>query len=187
MSLTHYYYYNPTINPWLFSQLFYPINWNNVSVMSICVDVVLCEHHIRSEILLLVEHDPAFSQMAKEGNVLFNNALNTFYLRLYDVRHMVKHHSDSEKGNPLPPHRLLFPINSKVFLYAPSHRQDSTYNGLCYTSRGALTWTRNSSMGPSSSWRIDPTTHGTMSERSYHGATSRSLSAMLQIYILKLD
>ena len=49
----------------------------------------------------------------KEGNVLFNNALNTFYLRLYGVRHMVKDHSDSEKGNLLPPHRLLFPINSK--------------------------------------------------------------------------
>ena len=40
----------------------------------------------------------------KEGNVLFNDALNTFYLRLYGVRHMVKDHSDSEKGNPLPPH-----------------------------------------------------------------------------------
>ena len=47
-----------------------------------------------------------------EGNVLFNDALNTFYLRLYGVRHMVKDHSDSEKGNPLP-HRLLFSINSK--------------------------------------------------------------------------
>ena len=49
----------------------------------------------------------------KEGNVLFNDALNTFYLRLYGVRHMVKDHSDSEKGNPLPPHRLLLTINSK--------------------------------------------------------------------------
>ena len=48
----------------------------------------------------------------KEGNVLFNDTLNTFYLRLYGVRHMVKDHSDSEKGNPLPPHRLLFPISS---------------------------------------------------------------------------
>ena len=45
--------------------------------------------------------------------VLFNDALNTFYLWLYGVRHMVKDHSDSEKGNPLPPHRLLFLINSK--------------------------------------------------------------------------
>ena len=44
---------------------------------------------------------------------LFNDALNTFYLRLYGVRHMVKDHSDSGKGNPLPPHRLLLSINSK--------------------------------------------------------------------------
>ena len=51
--------------------------------------------------------------LRKEGNVLFNDALNTFYLRLYGVRHMVKDHSDSERGNPLPPHRLLFPISSK--------------------------------------------------------------------------
>ena len=43
--------------------------------------------------------------LEKEGNVLFNDALNIFYLRLYGVRHMVKDHSDSEKGNPLPPHR----------------------------------------------------------------------------------
>ena len=49
----------------------------------------------------------------KEGNVLFNDALNTFYLRLYGVRHMVKDHSNIEKGNPLLPHRLLLSINSK--------------------------------------------------------------------------
>ena len=52
-------------------------------------------------------------KVKKEGNVLFNDALNTVYLRLYGVRHMVKDHSDSEKGNPLPPHRLLFTINNK--------------------------------------------------------------------------
>ena len=49
----------------------------------------------------------------KEGNVLFNDALNTFYLRLHGVRHMVKNHSDSERGNPLPSHGLLFLISSK--------------------------------------------------------------------------
>ena len=31
----------------------------------------------------------------KEGNVLFNDSLNTFYLRLCGIRHMVKDHSDS--------------------------------------------------------------------------------------------
>ena len=53
------------------------------------------------------------SMVRKEGNVLFNDALNTFYLQLYGVGHMVKDHSDSERGNPLLPHGLLFPINSK--------------------------------------------------------------------------
>ena len=47
-------------------------------------------------------------------NVLFNDALNTFYLRLYGVTpYMVKDHSDSKRGNPQPPHGLLFPISSK--------------------------------------------------------------------------
>ena len=79
----------------------------------------------------------------KEWNVLFNYALNIFYLRLYGVRHMVKDHSDSERGNPLPPlNVLLFPISNKGSFYAPSQRQDSTYNGLCYTSHGALAVTR---------------------------------------------
>ena len=41
-----------------------------------------------------------------------------------------------------------FRLTAMVLLYAPSHRQDSTYHGLCYTSRGALAGTRNSSMGP---------------------------------------
>ena len=49
----------------------------------------------------------------EEGNVLFNDALNTFWLRLYGVRHMVMDHSDSKRGNPLPPYGLLFPISSK--------------------------------------------------------------------------
>ena len=48
----------------------------------------------------------------KEGNVLFNDILNTFYLRLYGIRHMVNDHSDSERGNPLLPHRLHFPNSS---------------------------------------------------------------------------
>ena len=39
-------------------------------------------------------------------------------------------------------------LTARVILYAPSHRQDNTYHGLCCTSRGALAGTRNSSMGP---------------------------------------
>ena len=36
-----------------------------------------------------------------------------FILRLYSVGHMVKDHSDSERGNLLPPHGLFFLISSK--------------------------------------------------------------------------
>ena len=53
-----------------------------------------------------------------KGNDLFNDALNTFYLRLYGVGHIVMDHSDRYRGSPQPPlYRLLFPISSKgVFI-----------------------------------------------------------------------
>ena len=83
-----------------------------------------------------------------------------------------------------------FWLAAMVLLYASPHIQDSTYHSICYTSCGTLAGTRNSSMlstmkdrsdDPSHHersllpWRIDPTTHHTMSERCYHGATSRSV------------
>ena len=99
----------------------------------------------------------------KEGSVLFNDALNTFYLRLYGVGHMVKDYYDSVRGNPLPPlHGLQFPISSKdsfiarVLFYAPFHRQDNTNHGLCKISNGAMAGTRG----------VDPITHCTITGRS---------------------
>ena len=64
-----------------------------------------------------------------------------------------------------------FQLAARVLLYASFHRQHNTYHVLCYTSRGALAGMRYSSVG--SPWRIDPMIHRTMSECSYHGATSR--------------
>ena len=73
-----------------------------------CVDIIFSIHlsQLRPKQVCLYQH-------RWKEIFLLNDALNTFYLRLYGVRHMVKDHSDSEKGNPLTPHRLLFPINSK--------------------------------------------------------------------------
>ena len=52
----------------------------------------------------------------QEGNIFNLTTHSThFILRLYGVGHMVKDHSDSERGYPLPPHGLLFPINSKGY------------------------------------------------------------------------
>ena len=51
----------------------------------------------------------------KKGNVPFNNMLNTFYLLLFCITHMVKDHSDCKRRNLLPSlHGLLFLISSKV-------------------------------------------------------------------------
>ena len=83
-----------------------------------------------------------------------------FILRLYGIRHKVKDHSDSERGNLLLPHGQLF--LQKLF-YTHHPRQDSIYHNLCYTCHGALTGMRNSSIAL---WRIDLITHCTMSEHS---------------------
>ena len=71
------------------------------------------QHRLLPLLLLLTHLGFIITQSRKKGSVLFNDALITFYLRLYGVRHMVKDHSNSERGNPLPPHGLLFPISSK--------------------------------------------------------------------------
>ena len=56
----------------------------------------------------------------KEGNVLFNDALNTF---LSTVIWRRNHHMG-----------YSFKLAARVLLYAPSHRPESTYHSLCYTS-----------------------------------------------------
>ena len=75
---------------------------------------------------------------------IINNTFNTFYLWLYDVRPIQIAREETcccHMG-------YSFRLTARVILYAPPHRQDSTYHGLCCTSRGALAGTRNSSMGP---------------------------------------
>ena len=96
--------------------LFISLNISSVQlriVFDVFVKTRTCSNCPRS-VLKLFEHLMTLPHTReRERDVLFNDALNTFYLLLYGVRHMVKDHSDSEKGNPLPPHRLLLSINSK--------------------------------------------------------------------------
>ena len=82
--------------------------------------------------------------LLKEGNILFNDALNTFYLPYYmasDI--MVKDHSDSEEETCCHHIGYSFRLEARVVLYASSHRQDNTYHSFCYTSHGALAGTRH--------------------------------------------
>ena len=109
------------------------------AVLSIYLDSIL--------LILLLKFNIRDEGKGK-GNVLFNDALNTFYLRLYGVRHMVKDIQIAREETRCRHMGYSLRLTARVLLYAPSHRLDSTYHGLCYTSRGSLAGTRNSSMGP---------------------------------------
>ena len=66
----------------------------------------------------------------KEGNVLFNDALNTFYLRLdiwYRTTEIVIQETCCSHMD------YSFQLAARVILYASSHRQDNTYHSLCDT------------------------------------------------------
>ena len=102
---------------------------------------MLARYSLPPSNVLIIQH---CQWSRKEGNVLFNDALNTFYLRSHGVRHMVKDHLDREE-TCCQHMGYSFQLAARVLLYAPSHRQDITYHGLCYTSRGALAGMRNSS------------------------------------------
>ena len=95
----------------------------------------------------------------KERNVLFNDAHNTFMViwhRTYGIIQIAR-----EKAHCCHYMGYFFHLAARDLLYAPSHRQDSTYHSRCYTSRGALAGTRNSSIAPRCG--INPTTYRTMS------------------------
>ena len=89
----------------------------SVTLRANTLGVCVCQSPLElTQELHLLSGIPTLDQlMGREQTVVSRDALNTFYLRLYGVRHMVKDHSDSEKGNPLPPHRLLLSINSKGY------------------------------------------------------------------------
>ena len=74
-----------------------------------------------------------------------------------------------------------FRLAARDLLYAPSHRQDSTYSSLCYTSC-SLAGMRNSSMGPL--WGIDLTIHCTMSRLYYFKILLHPLWPLIIIFYL---
>ena len=102
----------------------------------------LIKNHIHPEALsIYVTEANCYSQpplSTREGNVLFNDALHTFYLRLYDVSLWWR---TTQRWEETRCRHIDYSFR------LASHRQDNTYHGLCYTSRGALVGKRNSSMG----------------------------------------
>ena len=119
--------------------MYWCMYWCMTTSMYVCIIVCMyvCMH------IDVCVREREIERGRKEGNVLFNDALNTFYLRLYCVGHMVKNHSDIVREETRCCHMgYYFWLAARVLLYIPSHRQNSTYHDLCYTSRGALAGTR---------------------------------------------
>ena len=63
----------------------------------------------------------------RERNGLFNDTLNTFYLWLYGVRHMVVRKILIVRKETCCHHiGYSYRLAARVLLYAPSHRQNNT-------------------------------------------------------------
>ena len=66
-----------------------------LNIISECLNSQWCEYLTDAWLVFLVPASAPQQEITtlsvgwKEGNVLFNDALNTFYLRLYGVGHMV--------------------------------------------------------------------------------------------------
>ena len=65
-----------------------------------------------------------------------------FYLMIHST-HFYLQMSDMVKDHSATTHCCHYMDNSfqlatRDLVHVPSHRQDSTYHGLCYTSRGSL-------------------------------------------------
>ena len=95
--------------------------------------------------------------------------------------HMVKDHSDSERWNLLPPYGLLFLISSKGYfiMHHPTDKIAHTMVFVIPVMKHWLEW-------EIAQWRIDPMTHHTMSERSYHRATSHFLLSFRMHIIISI-
>ena len=66
-----------------------------------------------------------------------------FYLMMHSTHFIYGYIASDIWLRTIPIVRKETQLTARVLLYAPSHRQDSTYHGLWYPSRGALAETRN--------------------------------------------
>ena len=100
-------------------------------------------HHTETFVTPVVEHGLQREITNKEGNVLFNDTHNTFYISLYGIGLMVKDYSDNERksAGTATSEAGLSSLAARDLLYAPCH-------SLRYTSYELLARSRNSTMDP---------------------------------------
>ena len=94
-------------------------------------DIAHKQYFISNFIIIVVTRE-------RERNVLFNNALNTFYLRYMASDIWLRTILIVRKETRFCHIGYSYRLAARVLLCVLSHRQDNTYHGLCYTCRGAL-------------------------------------------------
>ena len=62
---------------------------------------------------VMLNYLPHVNKNEREREMFYLTTHSTHFIYSYMASDMVNDHSDSERGNPLLPNRLLFPINSK--------------------------------------------------------------------------
>ena len=87
-------------------------------------------------VISIIQKPRTLQETRKEESIcLFNDTLNTLWL--YDIRdNIVKDQSDSERGNLLPPHGLLFPIGSGQVRLFNVHIQSTLVTGCASSCLG---------------------------------------------------
>ena len=99
----------------------------------------------RSRTILLKNISPNKSVTRREREMFYLTTHSTHFIYGYMASHMwLRTILIVRKKTRCRHIGYSYRLTARVLLYAPSHRQDNTYHGLCYTSRGALAGTRNS-------------------------------------------
>ena len=96
---------------------------------------------------------------------------------------MVTDHREYDREETCCCHFMGYPFQlaARDLLYVLSHKQDSTYHGVCYTSCGALAGMRIILMGPPGG--VDSMTYHTMSVRSTTDLSPASVLAWPSVFI----
>ena len=121
-------------------------------ITEIILNITVCVHSVDWEYVWSHSGAPVFTLMDRRKEIFYLTTHSTHFIYGYMASDIwLRTILIVRKETRFRHISYSFRLTARVLLYAPSHRQDSTYryHGLCYTSRGSLAGTRNSSMGPS--------------------------------------
>ena len=110
-----------------------------LSVLDHYTEAVRSVLHGRPTELFLIPVSKIFHQLEREREMFYLTTHSTHFIYGYMASDMWLRTILIVRNETRCHHiGYSYRLAARVLLYAPSHRQDNTYHGLCYTSRGAL-------------------------------------------------